>query len=95
MNLNKIKPKKEIEDLLLSIIKNCETLVKQTYTKPQETLQLKPTKPSQTFSIKPSISLDFNWMIGLPSLEIYNSVFRITAENNKFVLQTDLYNEFF
>ena len=33
-----LRPENEIEDLLLSITKNCETLIKQTRTKPQETL---------------------------------------------------------
>ena len=30
MNLNMIQPKNKTEDLLLSITKNCETLLKQT-----------------------------------------------------------------
>ena len=34
MNLNMIRPKKETEDLLLSKSKNCETLIKQTHTRP-------------------------------------------------------------
>ena len=33
-----IRPKNQTEDLLLSITKNCETLIEQTHTKPQETL---------------------------------------------------------
>ena len=41
MNLNMNKPKNETEDLLLSITKNCETLIQQTHTKPKETLELK------------------------------------------------------
>ena len=31
MNLNMIRPKKETEDLLLSITMNCETLFEQTH----------------------------------------------------------------
>ena len=34
MNLNMIRPKIETEDLLLSLNKNCETLIKQTHRKP-------------------------------------------------------------
>ena len=34
-----IIPKTETETLLLSITKNFETLIKQTHTKPQETLE--------------------------------------------------------
>ena len=45
MNLNMIRPKNETEDLLLSITKNCETLIKQTHTKPEETLEFKMNKP--------------------------------------------------
>ena len=39
MNLNMIRPKNEIEDLLLSITKNCQTLVDQTYKRPEEALE--------------------------------------------------------
>ena len=41
MNLNTIQPKNKTEDLLLSIAKNCETLTKQTHTKPLEILECK------------------------------------------------------
>ena len=34
-----IKPKNETEDLLLSITKNCETLIEQTHIKFEETLE--------------------------------------------------------
>ena len=40
-----IRPTNEIEDLLLSITKNCETLIEQTHTKAQETLEFKMIKP--------------------------------------------------
>ena len=49
MNLNMIGPKNETEDMLLSITKNCETLNKQTNTRPEETLEFKMTKPRETF----------------------------------------------
>ena len=69
--------KNDTEDLLLSVTKNCETLIEQTHTKPQETLQFKLTKSREIFSIKPSIflGLDSNWMVGLTNLEVYNSFF--------------------
>ena len=62
-----IRPKNETEDLLLSITKNCETLIKQTHTKSQETLEFKLTKSRETFSFKSYIDLglDCNWMVGL------------------------------
>ena len=45
MNLNMIRPKNETEDFLFSITKNCETLIKQTHRKPEETSGYKLTKP--------------------------------------------------
>ena len=45
MNLNMIRPKNDREDLLISITKNCETLIKQTHTKAEETLEFQLTKP--------------------------------------------------
>ena len=86
MNLNMIQPKNETEDLLLSITKNCETLIQQTHTKPQETLEFKMSKPRETFHFKPPIQVKDDWMIGLTDLEVYNSIFNITEENNKFQL---------
>ena len=41
--------KYETENSLLSITKNCETPIQQTYTKPQETLDFKVTKSKETF----------------------------------------------
>ena len=79
-----IRPKLEVEDLSLSITKSCETLFKQTHTKPEETLEFKLTKPRETFSFKPSISIEAFWTIGSKNLKVYNSVFNITGENNKF-----------
>ena len=86
MNLNMIQPKTKTEDLLLSIIKNCETLIDQTHRKAEETLEFKMIKPRETFHFKPLIQVKGDWMIGLVDLEIYNSIFNITKENNKFEL---------
>ena len=41
MNLKMIQPKNETEDFLLSITKNCETLIDQTHREPEETLEFK------------------------------------------------------
>ena len=81
-----IRPKNQTEDLLLSITKNCERLIEQTHTKPQETLEFKMVKPRETFLFKPPIQIKGDWMIGLTDLEVYNSIFNITEENNKFEL---------
>ena len=56
MNLNMIRPKNKTKGLLLSITKNCETLIEQT-EKPEETLEVKLNKPRETFHFKPSINL--------------------------------------
>ena len=63
MNLNMIEPRNETNVLLLSITKNCETLIKQTHRKAEQTLEYIPTKPRETFSFKPLMSIDGVWMI--------------------------------
>ena len=78
--------KNETENLLLSITKKCETLIEQTHTKPQETLEIKMIKPRQTFHFKRLIQVKGDWMIGLVDLEVYNTIFNITEENNKLQL---------
>ena len=86
MNLNMIRLENETEDLLLSFTKICETLIKQTHTQPQETLEVKLTNPRQTFSFKLPIQIEGAYMIGLTGLEIYKSIFNIMESNNKFEL---------
>ena len=81
-----IRPKNETEDLLLSITKNCETLIEQTHTKTQETLEFKITEPREKFHFSPPIQIKGDWMIGLVDLEVCNSIFNITEENSKFKL---------
>ena len=89
-----IRPKNETEDLLLSITKNCETLIEQTHTRSQETLEFKLIKTRKTFHLKPPIQNKGDWMLGLTSLEVYNSIFNITEEHKKFELYTDTFDEF-
>ena len=79
-----IRPKNETEDLLLSITKNCQTLIEQTHRKAEETLEFKMIKPNETFHFRTPIQIKGDWMIGLTNLEVYNSIFNITEENNKF-----------
>ena len=62
MNLNIIRPKNDTEDLLLSITKNYETLIK---------LEFKLTRPRQSFHFSPPIQIDGSLMVGLISLEVY------------------------
>ena len=70
----------------MSFTENCETLIKQTHTRPVGTLEFKLTKSRETFHFSPPIQIKGNSMIALTSLEVYNSIFNITGENNKFEL---------
>ena len=69
MNLNLIRPKNETEVLLLSITKNCETLIEQSHRKAKETLEFKMNKSRETFHFRPSIQLQGSWMLGLVDLD--------------------------
>ena len=73
-------------ELLLLIKKHTDTLIQQTKTKPQETLEFKMNKQMQTFSFNPPINLveEGKWLLAVSSLECTNSVFNITNENNSF-----------
>ena len=73
-------------ELLLLIKKHTDTLIEQTKTKPQGTLEFKMNKQTQTFSFNPPINLieEDKWLLGVSSLECTNSVFNITNENNSF-----------
>ena len=73
-------------ELLLLIKKHTDTLIDQTKTKPQETLEFKMNKESQTFSFNPPINLieEGKWLIAVSSFECTNSVFNITDDNNSF-----------
>ena len=93
MNLNMIQLKNETESLFFSITKNCETLIDQTKTHPQESLEFKMVKPRETFHFKTPIHIKGDWMLGLIDLEVYNSIFNITKEKNKFELYTDNFDE--
>ena len=73
-------------ELLLLIKKHTDTLIEQTKTKPQETLEFKMIKQMQTFSFSPPINLieEGKWLLAVSSFECTNSVFNITDENNSF-----------
>ena len=58
-------------------------LIEQTHRKAEETLEFKSIKPREIFHFKPPIQIQGDWMIGLTNLEVYNSIFNITEENNK------------
>ena len=73
-------------ELLLLIKKHTDTLIEQTRTKPQETLEFKMNKQVHNFSFNPSINLveEGKWLLGVTFLECKISLFIITNENNPF-----------
>ena len=73
-------------ELLLLIKKHTDTLIEQTKTKPQETLEFKMNKQMQTFSFNPPINLfeEAKWLIAISLFDCTNSVYNITNENNSF-----------
>ena len=52
MNLNMIDSKKETEDLLLSITRNCETLIEQTHIKTGRNFGLYSQQINRNFSFQ-------------------------------------------
>ena len=71
------------ESLLLSIAKSNLDIVENTLSKPQETLEFKMNKQKESFSFDIPLDLPEQWMMGVTSLEVYNTVYNITENNNK------------
>ena len=73
-------------ELLLLIKKHTDTLIEQTKTRAQETLEFKMNKQRQRFSFNPPINLveEDKWLLAVSSFECTNSVFNITDDNNSF-----------
>ena len=73
-------------ELLLLIKKHTDTLIEQTKTKPQETLEFKMNKQMQTFSFNLPINLieEGRSLLAVGSLECTNSVLNKTSEKNSF-----------
>ena len=67
-------------EFLLFIKEHTDTLIEQTKTHPQESLEFKMNKQMQTFSFNPPINLveEGKWLLGVTSFEFTNSVFIIT-----------------
>ena len=76
------------ESLLLSVAKSNLDFVKNTLSKPQETLEFKMNKQKDSFSFDIPLQLPEQWMMGVTSLEVYNTVYNITEKNNKLKLFT-------
>ena len=90
MDLSKFVTYDKKESLLLSIAKSNLDIVENTLSKPQETLEFKMNKQKESFSFDIPLELPEQWMMGVTSLEVYNTVYNITEKNNKFKL---LYTE--
>ena len=73
-------------ELLLLIKKHTDTLIEQTKTKPQETLEFKMNKQMETFSFNPPINLveEGKWLMAVSLFDCTNSVFNINNENDSF-----------
>ena len=73
-------------ELLLLIKKHTDTLIEQTRTRPQETLEFRMNKQMQTFSFNSPINLveEGEWLMAVSLFDCTNSVFNITNENNSF-----------
>ena len=73
-------------ELLLLIKKHTDTLIEQTKTKQQETLEFKMNKQMQTFSFNPPVNLieEDKWLLAVSLFDCTNSVFNINNENNSF-----------
>ena len=71
------------ESLLLSIAKSNLDIVENTLSKPQETLEFKMNKQKESFSFDIPLDLPEQWMMGVTSLEVYNTVYNITEKKKK------------
>ena len=49
-------------------------------------LEFKKIKPSETLHFNPPIQIQDHWMIGLLSLDVYNTFFNTKEKNEKFEL---------
>ena len=70
------------EHLLLNIPKSNHEIVENTHSKPQQTLEFRITK-KESFSFDVALEVNEKWMMGVTSLEVYNTVYNNTEENNK------------
>ena len=84
MDLSKFVTYDKKESLLLSLAKSNQEIVENTHSKPQETLEFKMNKQKESFSFDIPLDLPEQWMMGVTSLEVYNTVYNITEQNNKF-----------
>ena len=89
MDLSKFTTNDKKETLLLAIAKSNLDIVDNTRSQPQETLEFKMNKHQKSFPFDPPLQLPDKWMMGVISLEVYNSVFNVTERNNSFKVELD------
>ena len=70
----------------MSFAKSNLDIVENTHSKPQETLEFKMNKQKESFSFDVPLELLEQWMMGVTSLEVYDTVNNITEKNNKHKL---------
>ena len=72
--------------MLLLIKKQTDTLIGQTKTKPQKTLEIKRNKQMETFSFNTAMNLfgEGKWLLAVASFEAIKSIFDINDDNNIF-----------
>ena len=90
MDLSKFVTYDKKESLLLSIAKSNLDIVETTLSKPQETLEFKMNKQKVSFPLDIPLELPEQWMMGVTSLEVYNTVYNITEKNIKFEIRLTL-----
>ena len=74
------------KELLLLIIKHTVTLIEQTKTHPQETLEFNLDNQIEKFSFNPPLNFfeGGKGLLAVTTFEATNSVFNITDENSSF-----------
>ena len=80
MDLSTIVTYDKKESLLLGIAKSNQEIVENTHSKPQETPDFKMTKQKESFLFDGPPQLNEKWMMGITSLEVYNTIYNITEK---------------
>ena len=80
MDLSTIVTYDKKESLLLGIAKSNQEIVENTHSKPQETPEFKMTKQKESFLFDGPPQLIEKWMMGITSLEVYNTIYNITEK---------------
>ena len=79
-------------EILLLITKNTDTLIEQTKSCCQETLEIKMKEQMETFFFSPPNNLveEGKWLLAVTSFEATNSAFNITVVHNYYTRSFDL-----